>query len=320
MIEIAYNHTNFEDLLKQIGRLLKVKITDNILRLPAETGKGLLRVITLHDGLQVLVSNCSFNENVLLKREKTEAESYIFRFDEMIQPESGISSSKSAALLSNTRNDWLFLTPGGVHLHSISVIFSKDRLNKFLGTDDSAEDIKKYLLLKTGGFPYEPLDVEYKRMLNELITGMEDSRFELFIVYNRVMLLIERFFTRVIAKMNDAHFNVKVSAEDIARLKTVEAELVKDFTAEPAGINKLARLAMMSPTKLKQAFKEIYGMPVYQYYQKQRMNRARAMLTTKKYSVKQVGLELGYANMSNFAKAYSKVFHHLPGEAGGKKN
>ena len=49
----------------------------------------------------------------------------------------------------------------------------------------------------------------------------------------------------------------------------IEKELVKDFSSEPPGITKLARMAAMSPSKLKNSFKEIYGLPVYQYLSKE---------------------------------------------------
>lgn len=318
MIEIPYHQTDFEELLKHFARFFKVKVIDNTIELPPEIGQGFMRVLTVANGLQVMISNYTLHQDIFFKRIKIPKELYSFRFDEMIQPGTGVSSPKSAVLLSNTKYDWLFLNSANVQLKGAAVIFGKEWLNNFLGEDGSTEDIKKYLLLKVSPFTYDPLDGEYRRLLGELIQGSLDQRFELFTVYNRIMLLLERFFTRISTKMNDAHFNVKISAEDIARLKLVETELLKDFSAEPPGINKLARFAMMSPTKLKASFKEIYGLPIYQYFQKQRMNRAKAMLLSKKYTVKDVGLELGYANMSNFAKAFSKSFDQLPSEVAGK--
>ncbi len=45
------------------------------------------------------------------------------------------------------------------------------------------------------------------------------------------------------------------------------------------------------------------------------------MLQTGKYSVKQVGLNIGFSNLSNFAKAFKKEFGILPKEIlKGRKN
>jgi AraC-like DNA-binding protein len=114
--------------------------------------------------------------------------------------------------------------------------------------------------------------------------------------------------------MNDQHFDMKVSNDDIMRLQKVEQELLKDFSNAPPGISKLAKMAAMSPSKLKNTFKEIYGLPIYQYFQKHRMNKAKAMLLSNKYNVKEVGMEVGYSNLSNFAKAFKKSFDQLPSD------
>jgi AraC-like DNA-binding protein len=132
------------------------------------------------------------------------------------------------------------------------------------------------------------------------------------------MLLLERFFAQIHKKMNDTHFDVKLSNDDITRLKEIQATLLKDYTVEPPGIAKLAKLAAMSPSKLKNSFKEVYGLPIYQYYQKHRMNKAKAMLLSKKYSVREVGMEVGFSNLSNFAKAFRKSFDQLPSDLIGR--
>jgi AraC-like DNA-binding protein len=196
----------------------------------------------------------------------------------------------------------------------VNILFSKQWLEKFIEVESVGDLIKKYLSLKMSAFVYEPMDMEYKRLLGEIVSGEVDPSFETFVIQNRVMLLLERFFTRIYNKMSDMHFDVKLSNDDINSLKQIERELVKDFSSEPPGITKLARMAAMSPSKLKNSFKEVYGLPIYQYYQKHRMNKAKAMLLSKKYNVKEVGMDLGYSNLSNFAKAFKKSFDQLPSD------
>jgi AraC-like DNA-binding protein len=70
----------------------------------------------------------------------------------------------------------------------------------------------------------------------------------------------------------------------------------------------------MSPSKLKKQFKDVYGMPIYEYFQKNRMQKAREMLLEGNRSVKAVGMELGFSNLSNFSLAFKKEFDELPSE------
>jgi AraC-like DNA-binding protein len=239
---------------------------------------------------------------------------YTLRFDEVINTAEPEAPSRSAVFLASTRFDWLFLYTNGTNVKNVNIHFSKEWLENFLGIEEVGEVIKKYLSLKMSAFNYEPMDAEYKRILSELISAENSKSFENLIIQNRTMLLMERFFTRIYKKMNDQHFDMKVSNDDILRLQKVEQELLKDFSSPPPGISKLAKMAAMSPSKLKNTFKEIYGLPIYQYFQKHRMNKAKAMLLSNKYNVKEVGMEVGYSNLSNFAKAFKKSFDQLPSD------
>ena len=70
----------------------------------------------------------------------------------------------------------------------------------------------------------------------------------------------------------------------------------------------------MSPTKLKNDFKRMYGLPIYEYRQKNRMLKAKSMLLMGKFSIKEVGSMVGYKNLSHFAQAFKKEFNILPSE------
>ncbi len=56
----------------------------------------------------------------------------------------------------------------------------------------------------------------------------------------------------------------------------------------------------------------MYGFPIYEYYQKARMQAAQDKLLTRKFSVKEVAMELGYANLSNFTIAFKKNLAYCP--------
>jgi AraC-like DNA-binding protein len=53
-------------------------------------------------------------------------------------------------------------------------------------------------------------------------------------------------------------------------------------------------------------------MKLYEFYNRNRLETAKEMLKTGNYSVKQVGYNIGFSNLSNFAKAFKKEFGLLP--------
>ena len=325
MIKVEFNHIDYEEMLKYFAGVFKGTLKNNTLQLPPDLGEGYMKLIELPNGLQGLVSDYTVYKDILLNRTKINKDFYTLRFDEVIIPSANadannqdlfslISPVRSAVFLGSTKFDWMFLCTKGTRVKGVNILFSREWLEHFLEVESVGEMIKKYLSLKMSAFNYEPMDIEYKRILNEIVQQDIDPTFESLITQNRIMLLLERFFTRIYHKMSDSHFSMKLSNEDINRLKLIEKELIKDFSAEPPGINKLARMAAMSPSKLKSSFKEVFDLPVYQYFQKYRMNKAKAMLLSKKYNVREVGMEVGYSNLSNFAKAFKKSFDQLPSD------
>jgi AraC-like DNA-binding protein len=130
----------------------------------------------------------------------------------------------------------------------------------------------------------------------------------------QVSLLVEEFFSDVNRETKVLpQALMSISDEEITRLSEIESLLGNDLASAPPSISELARKAVMSATRLKQLFREIYGAPVYTYYLTRRMYKARDLLQTGQYTVKQVGIRMGYSNMSHFTAAYKKVFNRLPG-------
>lgn len=325
MLKIDFNHIDYHEMLSHYASQFKTKVKNHTLTLPKEIGEGYMKIIDLPNGLQGILSDYIVHTDLILNRTKNSHDYFTLRFDEVFIPEAfeitetnyvpvGVSPVRSAVYLGSTKYDWMFYSTQGTRVKGINILFSKQWLQQFVEVESVGDIIKKYLSLKMSAFNYEPMDVEYKRILGEILNANTNSAFDKLVVQNRIMLLLERFFTRIYYKMSDTHFDVKMSNDDINSLKMVEKELLKDFTSEPPGITKLARMAAMSPSKLKSSFKEIYGLPIYQYFQKHRMNKAKSMLLSKKYNVRQVGVEVGYSNLSNFAKAFRKSFDQLPSD------
>ena len=131
---------------------------------------------------------------------------------------------------------------------------------------------------------------------------------------NRVTLLIERFFTRLSEKMKKRHGVPDIPKEEMQRLMKVENLLVRDLSEKPPTIDELAKLATMSATRLKNGFKKMYGSGIYAYYQSMRLQKAKELLISGKYSIKETAAATGFNNAANFAIAFKKQFNILPSQ------
>lgn len=137
-------------------------------------------------------------------------------------------------------------------------------------------------------------------------------------IQNRVLLLLEKYILKLYERKDLKGKKVKRSDDETLRLMKVEALLVKNFAVAPPTIDELSRISAMSPTKLKNDFKALYGLPIYEYYQKNRMLKAKSLLVLAKYTIKEVGIMVGYSNLSHFANTFKKEFGFLPSEIAAK--
>ncbi len=89
-------------------------------------------------------------------------------------------------------------------------------------------------------------------------------------------------------------------------------EMTCDLTRQLT-ITELAQRCGTSPTVLKEAFKESFGMPIYSWFRAYRMQKACELLSSDSHrSVASISAEVGYANPSKFAKAFSDYTGKTP--------
>lgn len=323
MFQFDFDHTNFEELTDDLAASLNSRVVNNRIALPESYASGFFRFVILPNGLHVNIADLVFNQYCLINRRKTREQFYILRFHDLTIPDTleirvggerlkETQTSRPIAYLSNTLTEWSYFTAPGTVYKGINILFSSDGLAKELGVTELDDVLSTYLALEVENINREPLDSEYRRLMQEIMEVEDDNPLRLAVIQNRVMLMIERFFLRLYDRRKGHYIHPPLSKADISRVMQVEATLTKDVFEPAPTINQLARMVSISESKLKKDFKLIYGLPVYEYFQKVRMQAAKDKLLDGNHSVKEVAMELGYSNLSNFTIAFKKEFGLLP--------
>lgn len=323
LFQFDFANTDFEELTADLARRLSTPVINNQLVFPEAYATGSLTFFRLPNGAQVNFVNAKMNQVCLINRRKTRDQFYILRFHELTIPDTmeirignarlkESQTARSIAYLSNTMTEWSYFSAKGTIYKGVNVLFNSAWLADHLGMEDMNDVLSAYLSMELEHINREPLDSEYRRLIQEMEEVENDNPLRLTIIQNRVMLLIERFFLRLVERRKNSYFHVPMSRADIDRVMQVEATLTKDIFEPAPTINQLARMVSISESKLKKDFKLIYGLPVYEYFQKVRMQAAKDKLLGGDHSVKEVAMELGYSNLSNFTIAFKKEFGLLP--------
>lgn len=93
--------------------------------------------------------------------------------------------------------------------------------------------------------------------------------------------------------------------EDREKIEKARSILLEQLDA-PITIRELARRVAMNECYLKKGFKAMYGTTIYDYFQKERMEKARGLLYEKGMSVSEVAILMGYSCISHFSTAFKK--------------
>ncbi|MDF2804223.1 MAG: AraC family regulatory protein, partial [Anaerocolumna sp.] len=99
----------------------------------------------------------------------------------------------------------------------------------------------------------------------------------------------------------------------VEKVKHVREHLTAELS-EHITIEQLAREHGLTQTTLKNCFREIYGIPPYEYLKKIRMNHAAILLRKDKYPIGEIAGMVGYQNASKFSKAFRDVLGATPSE------
>jgi AraC-like DNA-binding protein len=320
MKQASYKHTSstsdYTQYLAELAATLGQTLSLGVLEIPEVIGKGFSRAFNLNNGLSALICDCYCAADYHLHREKTDGLYFILQFDDLKQGGADEEKYVSQVLFYKAGSDNKIMRKKGDHIRSLKIMISSTWLNHLFDNDKWSQVLLNRLSLLPGNTYCQPMTAEIKVLLNKVIQQTTCDPLMQLYIENRILLLIEKFLFRLDRIMRETGGIPQLEADDLGRLKEVEEELKQKVNGPAPTISQLARIAAMSPTKLKKIFKEVYGVPVYRYYQKVRMNYAKDLLTGGAISVKEAGLQVGYSNLSHFATAFRKEFDLLPSEMG----
>ena len=271
---------------------------------PPQLGEGTIRAAHLPTGFSYVVLKCLVKDDLVFFRRESSPKGLCLFFN-------------PAPFLSSTAHEQETGFTRDTLIRRIGIYFPPDFLRQHL-RKDILEDLFRYTDSHPNPIAKDPTPFEYRSLIEDIFAVDERSVLSHLVLHNRVLLLAEKFLNAFLTKatfsLPDGKAWVKGKEKDLDALKSIVQILSDTQLNKFPSIETLSKTAMMSSTKLKTRFKQIYGMKLYEFYNRNRLEQAREMLRTGDFSVKQVGINIGFSNLSNFAKAFKKEFGVLPKE------
>jgi len=224
-----------------------------------------------------------------------------FRGEEVVYEQEGVNIYTQSI-------DVTLSFPAHTRRNVVCLRISRKLLQGLLGNHD--EDYLGELLRPSNSFFInERLTTEMRSVIGELQVPPAVRGLEQLFYHTRVLQLIYL----LMEQLNKRAFLPNRNDDPllIARIFNARALLVQDLSSPPT-IASLARHVLLSESQLKQSFREMFGVSIYQYFQRMRLEKARLLLAGKGRTVKEVAYELGFTNIGHFSRLFERAFHVKP--------
>ncbi len=174
-------------------------------------------------------------------------------------------------------------------------------LEKFLENADKNKPcllskVNLYASHKMMGVMKDILETEDEKELNEFY--IEGKAREL------LVLAVRR-----IKKINGN--SILLKKNEIETIETIQ-DWIKDNVSNYGSLRSIAKRFGLNINKLNKGFKQLYGLTVFDYILKIRMERASQQLKETDISIAEISFELGYTRVSAFTRAFKKFFGYRP--------
>ncbi|MBE9509416.1 MAG: helix-turn-helix transcriptional regulator [Bacteroidetes bacterium] len=316
IIEFTVNKP--KNWLQNIAEQFGVQLENNTIIFPSNLGEGFLRHYYLSNGLTLNYLRFNFIQEITFSRKAGKPVPfspimfYIHekKFEQDMEDEKKEISVKSANGIfwpsSHINSKWKF--PLNEWISNITIAVNH---NWLLDNCNKVENnyVQQLLSSEKPFYLFEEITPQMHHIIKEIVEIIDNRQHqcmsnlfleckttELLAVY--LEKLIERPLSENIASLN---------SNDVEILFHVKNMILNNISNIPS-LKNLAKEAGFSESKLQKSFKQVFGKSIYQYALYEKMLLAKKMLQSKKFSVSEIGYELGYTNLSHFTKAFRNQF------------
>jgi AraC-like DNA-binding protein len=319
VVAFEYQQSGYTEWLKHFACAAGYKVKDNAISNIGATGAGFSRALEIEDGFSCSIQNYQLDRDKIFLRTPADEFAiiiYLYQFDisnAMQYSFNGTETifekgSYNTLRIVNAQTMQQLRLNKHSSLKGISIFLENRWIEK--NTGGQAEMLN---YLRAGKQIRGFMQAKQQKLVNEIVDMPACHPYPNVYTKSRVYRVLDMLFENFAKGEYDVQQD-KIGEKDAEMLQKVEKALVENFMKPFPSIERLSKTALMSESKLKKLFKQAYGMGMHEYFQKNRLHKARELIVAEKRSISEVGLMLGYQNLSNFSVAFKKEFNYLPSE------
>lgn len=312
-MEIEFSATNAIDFFRTFAELFDAEVEGNTFSLPTHIGNGNGTFFEIEDGLSFFVYDLQLNTTSRLKRKGVSESKYFpiicwFSYEKIEQETDGekklISKDSPYGIsLASPKIDFSYLIPAKIRIIVLTITISPDWLRRNI-RDKNNSNLLKLIESDKPFAIYEEISFNMGQYLEKLKNLELGDMVSLIHLRSYVLNFLALFISAVEKRTNTTTVST-INHLDIEKLLAVRKVLTTEYSSHHE-IKTLAANAAMSESKLQKLFKDVFGITIYQYALKVKIEEAKRMIETKQFSISEVGYNIGYTNLSHFTAAFKK--------------
>ena len=304
------------NFLNSFAAKLNVQVKNNTLPIPDALGQGKIRNINLVSDFKLIIHRYKLNEEFVLKRMRAQHHndmvSIIFNCNEVpishSTEENEIQFSKNnrfAIQIASTDLNSVSCFPANAEIDYVVIVASVSKLKTLLNINRPNCAVQTILSGTPGFLFYESMCCDVENMLRQLKASTAENELTSFYYKIKVEQLLYLVFEKLLRRETKKHS--PVNEADIEKLFFVRSAVLSDLGVPPS-LKYLAKMSCFSETKMKNLFKQVFGVGIFSYFQKARMEEAAFLLKHGGCSVSETGFRLGFVNLSHFTRLFEKQY------------
>ena len=315
-----YKQTDYVNWIQEFATAFGFEIKENTITFSPGFGEGNSSVFYLEKGFTACVNNYKLNEDLLFTRQPSDTNGviiYLYHFHAQEPIEYKLENvfmdfdngNNYSLRIINAQTSHQLKFAKTTAVKGITIYLENDWITKNL----SYRILEVFNYLQQVNYFKQFINAKQQRLVNEILKIPANHPFPDVYIRSRILRILDKLLENLLQR-DISESPEKIYEDDFTTLQNIEAILTKSYDDAFPGIKKLSRIFLMSESKLKKLFKLAFGMGLYEYFQKNRMHRAKEHILSGKYSISAIGIKLGYKNLSNFSTAFRKEFNCLPSE------
>lgn len=305
-----------QEWLKTIAQQFGTNVTNNGFKIPSSLGSGFMKQVYFFEGFTLTYLHFKLFQSLeFIRYSIKDARLFpIMFYNQELPFEQNVDEKKkmigfhtsNGVFMPSPQIESRWNIPANMEFFQITLTIEKNWYkNAFTLSVDNY--LKQLLESNIPFYLFESL----KSSMNKLITDIHqlintEDELQQFKLHQKAIKLFNIF----LKQLENRNTNENISAInpiDVQKTFIVRKTILENLPSPPS-VKQLAQDAGMSISKLQKCFQQVFGKSISQYALSEKMQLAMQMLNTKKYTISEIGYDLGYTNLSHFSKAFHKEF------------